>query len=55
MQYDSDADLTDEEIIRGLMEITALSLADWLAGEPDLYTVDDLKIRFGQRGGRGEH
>jgi hypothetical protein len=46
MRYDSDAGLTDEENIEGLMEITALSLADWLADEPDLYTVDDLKMRF---------
>ncbi len=32
--YDSDADMTDEEIIEGLMEITALSLSDVLADEP---------------------
>jgi hypothetical protein len=33
--YESDADKTDEEIAEGLMEITALSLADLLADEPD--------------------
>ncbi len=32
--YESDADKTDEEIVEGLMEITALSLADLLADEP---------------------
>lgn len=32
--YESDADMTDEEIIEGLMEITALSLSDTLEDEP---------------------
>lgn len=32
--YESDADKTDEEIVEGLMEITALSLTDSLADEP---------------------
>ncbi len=32
--YDSDADKTDEEIVVGLMEITALSLTDVLDDEP---------------------
>ena len=32
--YESDADKTDEEIVEGLMEITALSLTDVLADEP---------------------
>jgi hypothetical protein len=32
--YESDADKTDEEIVDGLMEITALSLTDLLADEP---------------------
>ena len=32
--YESDADKTDEEIVEGLMEITALSLTDLLADEP---------------------
>jgi hypothetical protein len=32
--YDSDTDKTDEEIVEGLMEITALSLTDVLADEP---------------------
>lgn len=33
--YESDADLTDEEIVEGLMEITALSLTDVMADEPN--------------------
>ena len=33
--YESDADKTDEESVEGLMEITALSLTDSLADEPD--------------------
>lgn len=32
--YESDADKTDEEIVVGLMEITALSLSDTLEDEP---------------------
>jgi hypothetical protein len=32
--YESDADKTDEEIVTGLMEITALSLTDVLDDEP---------------------
>ena len=34
LPYESDADKTDEEIVEGLMEITALSLTDLLADEP---------------------
>lgn len=32
--YESDADKTDEEIVEGLMEMTALSLSDMLEDEP---------------------
>lgn len=32
--YESDAEKTDEEIVEGLMEITALSLSDTLDDEP---------------------
>jgi hypothetical protein len=32
--YESDADKTEGEIVEGLMEITALSLADVTADEP---------------------
>ena len=32
--YESDVEKTDEEIVEGLMEITALSLTDLLADEP---------------------
>jgi hypothetical protein len=31
LPYESDADKTDEEIVEGLMEITALSLTDLMA------------------------
>jgi hypothetical protein len=34
LPYESDTDKTDEEIVEGLMEITALSLTDLLADEP---------------------
>jgi hypothetical protein len=32
--YESDADKTDEEIMEGLMEITAISLTNVTADEP---------------------
>jgi hypothetical protein len=32
--YESDTDKTDEEIVEGLMEITALSLTEVMADEP---------------------
>ena len=34
LPYESDEDLTNEEIAAGLMEITALSLTDVLEDEP---------------------
>ena len=34
LPYESDADKTDEEIVVGLMEITAISLTDVLDDEP---------------------
>jgi len=34
--YESDADETDDEIVEGLMERTALSLIDLLADKPAL-------------------
>jgi hypothetical protein len=34
LPYESDADMTDEEICEGLREITALSLSDELEDEP---------------------
>jgi len=36
----------DREITRGLMKLSELSLHDFLASEPDIYTVDDLKVRY---------
>ena len=34
LPYESDVDKTDDEIVEGLMEITALSLTDSLEDEP---------------------
>jgi hypothetical protein len=34
LPYESDADMTNEEIVEGLMKITALSFSDLLADEP---------------------
>jgi hypothetical protein len=36
LSYESDANKTDEEIVDGLMEITALSLTDSLEDEPTM-------------------
>jgi len=46
--YESDEILTDEVIAAGLMEITALSLADVLEGEP-FYESDSANISNGFR------
>jgi hypothetical protein len=35
-----------EDITKSLMKLLELSLHDFLAGEPDIYTVSDLKVRF---------
>lgn len=35
-----------EDITNSLMMLSDLSLHDFLASEPDIYTVDDLKVRY---------
>jgi hypothetical protein len=35
-----------EDITKSLMKLSELSLRDFLAGEPDIYTVRDLKVRY---------
>lgn len=35
-----------EDITKSLMKLSELSLHDFLAGEPDIYTVKDLKVRY---------
>ena len=35
-----------EDITKSLMKLSELSLYDFLAGEPDIYTVRDLKVRY---------
>jgi hypothetical protein len=44
--YDSDADMTNEEITEGLIALSEISLHDFLASEPDIYTDKDLKVRY---------
>ena len=46
LPYESDQDLTDEEIAAGLMEITALSLTDVQEDEP-FYDSDSANISNG--------
>lgn len=35
-----------EDITRSLMILSELSLHEFLADESDIYTVDDLKVRY---------
>jgi hypothetical protein len=35
-----------EDITKALTKLSELSLHDFLASEPDIYTDDDLKVRF---------
>lgn len=35
-----------EDITKSLMILSERSLRDFLANEPDIYTVDDLMIRY---------
>jgi len=35
-----------EDITKALMKLSELSLHDFLASEPDIYTDNDLKVRF---------
>jgi hypothetical protein len=43
MPYDREE---PEDITKSLMKLSELSLHDFLAGEPDIYTVRDLKVRY---------
>ena len=43
LQYDPGE---PEDITGSLMKLSELSLHDFLANEPDIYTVDDLKVRY---------
>jgi hypothetical protein len=36
----------DRAITRGLMRLSERALAPLLENEPDIYTVEDLKVRF---------
>ena len=35
-----------EDITKSIMKLSELSLHDFLACEPDIYTVSDLKVRY---------
>ena len=35
-----------EDITESLMRLSELSLHDFLASEPDIYTFSDLKVRY---------
>ncbi len=46
LPYDQEEPGEDEEITLALMKLSALSLQDFLESEPDIYTDDDLKVRY---------
>jgi hypothetical protein len=43
MHYDLEE---PEDITKSLMKLSELSLHDFLADEPDIYAVRDLKVRY---------
>ena len=46
LPYDLQDPDEDREITRGLMRLSERALAPLLEKEPDIYTVEDLKVRF---------
>ena len=44
--YDLQDPDEDREITRGLMRLSERALAPLLEKEPDIYTIEDLKVRF---------
>jgi hypothetical protein len=46
-RLDTPYDLEEpEDITESLMKLSELSLHDFLASEPDIYTFSDLKVRY---------
>lgn len=41
-----EVDLTDEEELAEIMKLEEISLRKYLEDEPDIYTLDDLKVRY---------
>jgi hypothetical protein len=39
-------DLTEEEEMAAIMKLEEVSLRNFLEDEPDIYTLEDLKIRY---------
>jgi hypothetical protein len=39
-------DMTDEEELTALMKLEEISLRKFLEDEPDIYTLEDLKVRY---------
>ncbi|MGA9097449.1 MAG: hypothetical protein WB392_00790 [Methanotrichaceae archaeon] len=46
LPYDQEEPGEEGEITQALMTLSELSLQDFLASEPDIYTDDDLKVRY---------
>lgn len=46
LTYESDESESVEEISNALMRLSQLSLQEFLANEPGIYTDDDLKVRY---------
>ena len=46
LPYDQEEPGEEEEVSQALMKLSELSLQNFLASEPDIYTNDDLKVRY---------
>jgi len=50
LKIDSDiifeGDLTEEEEMAAIMKLEEISLRKFLEDEPDIYTLEDLKVRY---------
>ena len=46
LPYDLQEPDEDRAITRGLMKLSERALAPLLDNDPDIYTVEDLKVRF---------
>ncbi len=46
LPYEPEEPGEDRAITKSLMKLSELSLHDFLESEPDIYTDDDLKVRY---------
>ncbi|MBC7334538.1 MAG: hypothetical protein H5T85_08870 [Actinobacteria bacterium] len=39
-------ELLEEKEIKGMMKLSEVSLKDFLENEPDIYSIEDVKVRY---------